>query len=432
MAKKNVVMPQMGESITNGTITKWHKKTGDMIEIDEILLEISTDKVESEIPSPVEGRVEILHFKEGDTVDVGIVIAEIEEDPKAAHAESQPQEKKAPEEIKPKEVREEKTKEEPSLPRASAEKLPSSSSRRFYTPLVKAMAKKANLSLEELRHIKGSGAGGRVNKNDLLSYLDTAQTQKTSAQLSPAATVAPSQERGERVEIIPMDNMRKAIARNMMESKLTSPHVNSVEEVDITSLVKFREAFKKEFASQEGFSITYTHFIMYAVIQALKEFPLVNASIEGDHIVVKKNINLGFAVAVPQNGLLVPVIQNADNFNITGLARTAYQLSEKARAKKLSMEELQGGTFTLSNVGSFGTLFATPIILQPQVGIMAAGVIKKRPVVIESEHGESIGIRSLMYLTHTYDHRLVDGEMGGRFLAAVRKNLEEMSPSALF
>ena len=425
MTRHNVVMPQMGESITNGTITKWHKKPGDIIEIDEILLEISTDKVESEIPSPVKGRMEVLHFKEGDTVDVGIIIAEIEENlqaqaPKPQAPTTQVEDRTAtPTPATP----------TPAAPTPASPKQRPTRNTRFHTPLVKAMAKKEGIPLEDLHHIQGSGAGGRVNKNDFLSYLTS---QKAPAQGTPKPLAQALATSEERVEIIPMDNLRKTIARNMVESKLTSPHVNSVEEVDMNSLVKFREAFKKEFAAQEGFPITYTHFIMYAIIQALKEFPLVNASIEGDQIIVKKAINLGFAVAIPQNGLMVPVIRDADGLNITGLARTTHDLSQKARAKKLSLKELQGGTFTFSNVGSFGTLFATPIILQPQVGIMAAGVIKKRPVVIQSEHGESIGIRSLMYLTHTYDHRLVDGELGGRFLATVRKNLEEMSPSALF
>ncbi len=234
---------------------------------------------------------------------------------------------------------------------------------------------------------------------------------------------------GERVEVIPMDNMRKAIAKNMVQSKLTSPHVNSIDEIDLTKLVKFREGFKKEFQKQEGFSLTYTHFILYALVQSLKEHPLVNASVDGDNIVVKKDINLGCAVAVPGNGLVVPNIRNADSLNITGIARKVNELAQKARNKKLTMDDLTGGTFTFTNVGSFGTLMATPVILQPQVGIFASGVIKKRAMVMDDD---MIAIRSMMYGTHTYDHRLVDGELGGKFLASVKHHLENMDHNSLF
>ena len=426
MARTNIIMPQMGESITNGTITKWRKKTGDSIAIDEVLLDISTDKVESEIPSAFEGRVEVLHFNEGDTVDVGVIIAEIEEDVSipfsGGKAENEDSPSKAPAQKLP--PLQDKGPSSPPLPTEHIAK------RRFYTPLVRALAKEQKVPLEELAGLVGSGAGGRVNKKDFLQYAESRKSQKTVSTPPPLcpAPMGPGQ-----VEVIPMDAMRKTIARNMLESKMTSPHVHSVEEVDMTPLVKFREAFKKEFKAQEGFSLTYTHFIMYAIIQGLKEFPLVNASLERDNIIVKKEINLGCAVAVPGNGLMVPVIKGADGLNVTGLARTTHELAMKARAKKLSLDELQGGTFTFSNVGSFGTLFATPIILQPQVGIMAAGIIKKRPVVIQDEtQGDAIAIRSMMYLTHTYDHRIIDGELGGRFLAAVRENLETMEPSSLF
>ena len=307
---------------------------------------------------------------------------------------------------------------------------------RFYTPLVKKMAQKNNVSLSELASITGSGAGGRVNRADFEVYLvnrgdsggnktatPAAPVPTTSSSAPVAATVTGREER------VPMDNMRKAIARNMVQSKLTSPHVNSVSDVDLTHLVKFREGFKVEFKKQEGFNLTYTPFIMWAIIQALKEYPMVNASIDGDDIVMKKDINLGCAVAVPGNGLVVPVIKGADTLNMTGLCRQIDSLAHKARAKKLTMEELTGGTFTFTNVGSFGTLLATPVILQPQVGIYAAGVIQKRVVVMKDD---SIGVRSMMYGTHTYDHRLVDGELGGKFLESVHRNLRELDPSQLF
>ena len=255
------------------------------------------------------------------------------------------------------------------------------------------------------------------------------QSSQASQKTSSAPASQSSFDHGDRVEVIPMDNMRKAIAKNMVNSKQTSAHVNSVDEVDMTHLVKFREGFKEQFKAQEGFSITYTHFTLYAIMQALKEHPMVNSSLDGDNILMKKDINLGCAVAVPGNGLVVPVIKNADSLNLTGIARKVNELAAKARSKKLTMDELSGGTFTFTNNGSFGTLFATPVILQPQVGIMACGVIKKRAMIMDDD---SIAIRSMMYLTHTYDHRLIDGELGGKFLATVKSKLETMDPESLF
>ena len=418
MSQYEVVMPQMGESITNGTITKWHKSPGDKVELDEVLLEISTDKVESEIPSPVEGRVWKLFYNEGDTVDVGVRIAIIEEDLNKVFdgvvgEDEENEEPEAPQ-------------QEVKMPADSIEQFPPFPKRRFYTPLVKALAREQGVGLEELESIPGSGAGGRVNRADFEQYL-VQREKKTGHSVSKVASVAVPQ--GERVEIIPMDSMRKTIAKNMLASKLTSPHVNSLDEINMTHLVRFRESFKEEFKRQEGFSLTYTHFILYALVQALKKHPLVNASLMEDKIVLKKDIHLGCAVAVPGNGLVVPVIKNADGLNITGLARVVNVLASKAREKKLTLEELAGGTFTFTNVGSFGTLMATPVILQPQVGIFACGVIKKRPIVVE---GDALAVASMMYATHTYDHRLVDGELGGAFLASVKSILEAMEPESLF
>lgn len=415
MARVEVVMPQMGESITTGTITRWTKKPGDIIEIDEILLEISTDKVESEIPSPVKGRLEVLHYPEGETVDVGKLIAEIETDLSVAFSAgstSAPAKTEAKVEAPVKSAPVEST---------------SHGERKFYTPLVKAMAADHGISLSELENIHGSGSGGRVNKEDLEHYIASkkggAAAPKASA---PAAKPAPVS--NGRVEVTPMDNMRKAIAKNMVLSKTTSPHVNSISEVDLTNLVKFREGFKNEFKKQEGFNLTYSHFIMYAIIKALKEFPIVNASLDGDNIIVKKYINLGCAVAV-EKGLVVPNIKNADQLNITGLARATNELANKARINKLTMDDLSDGTFTFTNNGSFGTLIATPILLQPQVGIYCAGVIQKRVMVLADD---VLGIRSMMYGTHTYDHRLIDGAIGGNFLESIHRNLREMDPKALF
>lgn len=432
MAKVEVVMPQMGESITTGTITKWHKQPGDVIELDAILLEISTDKVESEIPSPIEGRIVELLYPEGTTVDVGKPIAIIEDDLDAkvdtASAPAAPKKEEKPSSVQTTApspeagVTEELSGAEPAYHETKEEGF------RFYTPLVKAMAKDAGIALSELKNIKGSGAGGRVNKSDLEKYIQSrgkggaASTSRTSE-----APSAPSYSHGDRVEIVPMDNMRKAIAKNMVLSKQTSPHVNSIDEIDMTYLVKSREKIKHDFKKREGINLTYSHFVLYAIVQALKEHPLLNASIDGDNIVIKKDINLGCAVATP-SGLLVPVIKNAGDLNLTGIAKQLDHLAQKAKAKKLTMDDLSGGTYTFTNNGSFGVLMATPVILQPQVGIFCTGVIKKRMMVMDDD---SIAIRQMMYATHTYDHRLVDGELGSKFLASVKYHLENMKPENL-
>ena len=437
MARIEVVMPQMGESITTGTITKWHKQPGDVIELDAILLEISTDKVESEIPSPIKGKIVELLFPEGTTVDVGRPIAIIEDDLSAAVTASAPKAstKSAgdgpaqPEKAQP-------TKAPVGTPAAApAAGHAEPQGRRFYTPLVKAMAAEAGVPLSELASLTGSGAGGRVNKEDLERYIASKKSGSVASALAtksaapaPSALPAGGTTVG-RTEVIPMDNMRKAIAKNMVLSKQTSPHVNSVDEIDMTNLVKFREKFKNEFKKREGFNLTYSHFILYALVQALKENPMVNGSVDGDNIVVKKDIHLGCAVAVPGNGLVVPVIKHAGDLNLTGIARQLDILAAKARNKKLTMDDLSGGTYTFTNNGSFGVLFATPVILQPQVGIFATGVIKKRVMVMEDD---SMAIRSMMYGTHTYDHRIIDGELGSKFLASVKHHLETMNPEALF
>lgn len=448
MARIEVVMPQMGESITTGTITKWHKQPGEVIELDSILLEISTDKVESEIPSPVEGKIVQLLYPEGTTVDVGKPIAIIEDDmnakvdtASAAAPKSVPKEQvtaPSPEGGMTAEnkgataaMRPDSTSSQPAPAHHDEEE-----GFRFYTPLVKAMAKDAGIPLSELKNVKGTGAAGRVNKSDLEQYIATRGKGGAAAASAPAARpntpapqgVAQTRAGGERVEIIAMDNMRKAIAKNMVLSKQTSPHVNSIDEIDMTNLVKAREKIKNDFKKREGINLTYSHFVLYAIVQALKEFPLVNSSVEGDNIVVKKDIHLGCAVAVPGNGLVVPVIKHAQDLNLTGLARQLDILANKARTKKLTMDDLSGGTYTFTNNGSFGTLIATPVILQPQVGIFCTGVIKKRVMVTEDD---AIAIRHMMYGTHTYDHRIIDGELGSKFLASVKHHLETMNPEAL-
>lgn len=429
MAKIEVVMPQMGESITTGTITKWHKQPGEVIELDAILLEISTDKVESEIPSPIQGKVVQLLYPEGATVDVGKPIAIIDDDVNAKVEAAPAAPAAAPEKAAAPAAAPEKT----AAPAAVVEE-EGEEGFRFYTPLVKAMAKDAGISLSELKNVKGTGAGGRVNKSDLEAYIATrgkgapAAAAKAAAPAPSAAPKGVPQTRGtERVEIVAMDNMRKTIARNMVMSKQTSPHVNSIDEIDMTNLVKAREKIKNEFKKREGINLTYSHFVLYAIVQALKEHPLINASIEGDNIVIKKDIHLGCAVATP-TGLVVPVIKNAQDLNLTGIARQLDILATKAKSKKLTMDDLSGGTYTFTNNGSFGTLIATPVILQPQIGIFCTGVIKKRVMVMEDD---AIAIRSMMYGTHTYDHRLIDGELGSKFLASVKYHLETMKPENL-
>jgi pyruvate dehydrogenase E2 component (dihydrolipoamide acetyltransferase) len=438
MAKIEVVMPQMGESITTGTITKWHKNAGDVIELDAILLEISTDKVESEIPSPVHGKIVELLYPEGATVDVGRAIAIIEDDLNAAVSASAPKAQAAAAPAKATAPAAEAGAQQTiGAPEAMSHHEVDEDGFRFYTPLVKAMAKEAGVALSELKNVKGSGAAGRVNKADLEAYIAgrgnkaPVQASASAPKAAPAASAAPSgtpQTRGsDRVEIVAMDNMRKAIAKNMVLSKQTSPHVNSIDEIDMTGLVKSREKIKNDFKKREGINLTYSHFVLYAIVQALKEHPLVNASIEGDNIVIKKDIHLGCAVATP-TGLVVPVIKNAGDLNLTGIARQLDILANKAKTKKLTMDDLSGGTYTFTNNGSFGTLIATPVILQPQVGIFCTGVIKKRVMVMEDD---AIAIRSMMYGTHTYDHRLIDGELGSKFLASVKHHLETMNPENL-
>ena len=434
-ARYEVVMPQMGESITTGTITKWHKKVGDKIAVDETLLEISTDKVESEIPSPYEGTILELLYKEGDTVDVQKLIAVIGEGAVAPHPSS------APAVAAPVLTQASVSAPAPKQAAPVAVEESHSADGRFYTPLVKAMAKEAGIPLSELANLKGTGAAGRVSKADFEAYVaggrkSAGVAAKAQTSSAPAAAKAPSAPApgpvfrpGERVEIVPMDNMRKAIARNMQASKLTSPHVNSIDEVDMTNLVKFREGFKKQFEKEEGFSLTYTHFILYAIVQALKEFPIVNASTDGENIIYKKDINLGCAVAVPGNGLVVPVIKGADNLNIRGIARALDVLVNKAKSKKLTLDDMSGGTYTFTNNGSFGILAATPVILQPQLAIFCVGTIQKRPVVTKDD---AIAIRQMMYATHTYDHRLIDGEVGSKFLRHVINTLQTMDPAGLF
>jgi len=410
-----VIMPQMGESVAEGTIIKWHKQPGDAIEKDEIMLEISTDKVDSEIPSSHEGKLAEITVEEGETVEVGTTIAYIETE-KDAEIESSGDGEDAKAEAA------EETKEaSPASENGEPIETKGRSGKDFYSPLVRSIAAKENVSQSELESIEGTGIGGRVRKQDLLAYLES-RGAKPSGQ--PAKRTEPIKYSGpmEGVDVVEMDNMRKSIARHMRSSLDTSAHVYSVSEVDMTRIVKYREEHKAEFRNNEGFKLTYTPFIADATVRALLDFPRVNASVDMDkgEILEKRFVNLGMAVAI-EDGLIVPVIKNADERSFLGLARETYRLANKARDEELNPDDVQGGTFTITNPGIFGNLYGLPIINQPQLGILGVGAIQKRPVVIN----DAIAIRSMMYLTLSYDHRVLDGAIGGQFLQRIVQYLEE-------
>lgn len=442
MAKVDMNMPQMGESIAEGTILKWLKKPGDKIERDETILEISTDKVDSEIPAPVSGVLAEILVEEGKTVNVGTPIARIETDASAAggngKAASAPA---APPASVPKEEPKPAAKPPASPPASASASAPGAAAPgavtahdgdRFYSPLVRAIAKEENVSAAELAAIPGTGASGRVTKSDLMAYLEQRQTPRPAAPVvapapapaTRAAAPAPAAvyDQG-RVEVVPMDNMRRRIAEHMVLSKQTSPHVYSVSTCDMTKIVHYRERVKNEFEKREGTKLTYTPFFIDAAVRALKDFPMINASIDGGNIVFKKFINIGIAVAL-ENGLIVPVIKSADALNMVGLARATNDIAYRARNKQLKPDEVQGGTFSITNMGSFGNLFGIPVINQPQVAILGIGAIKKTPVVV----GDGIAIRDIVYLSLSYDHRLIDGAYGGQFLQRVVEYLEAFEP----
>jgi 2-oxoglutarate dehydrogenase E2 component (dihydrolipoamide succinyltransferase) len=417
MATVEVVMPQMGESIAEGTIVKWYKKVGEKVNKDETLLEISTDKVDSEIPSPTAGVLKKILVGENETVEVHTVIAHIETDgdgavQQEATKEEAAEEKKAePDESTPAPEREAVSRKMTKKPEENQPK------DRFYSPLVLNIARKENVSMGELENVPGTGAGGRVTKKDILSYIEDKKAGRVTER--PAAAEPKIEVRRDGVEVIPMDTMRKKIAEHMVYSVKTSPHVSSVTEADMSRIYAFREKHKTAFEKKEGFKLTYTPFIVDAVIRAIKKYPLINASIDGDKILMKRYINIGVAVAL-ENGLIVPVIKNADEKNLTGLARAVDDLAVRARSKKLTPDDVQGGTFTITNPGIFGNLWGTPIINQPQLAIMGVGAIKKRAVVVD----DMIAIKPMVYISMSYDHRLIDGALGGMFLQTVVQNLE--------
>ena len=432
-------MPKMGESITEATILKWLKQSGDAIEVDEPILEIATDKVDSEVPSPVAGVMGEQLFSEGDVVEVGKVVATINNDGKVVAKASPAVEEKALEvEVLQGETKQEvpEVKNEPLIQdKIEVPKLvaPSSNgSGSFYSPLVLNIARKENVSMQVLETVPGSGNNGRVTKKDIIAFINNGNSGATATNTVAAITeTAKTEERtiapknyGANVEIVEMDRMRLLIADHMVKSKHTSPHVTSFVEADVTNMVLWRNKHKNEFLKREGEKLTFTPLFIEAVVKALKDFPMVNSSIDGKNIIVKKDLNIGMAAALPSGNLIVPVIKNADEKNLLGLAKQVNDLATRARANKLKPDDIDGGTFTLTNVGTFGNLMGTPIINQPQVAIMATGTIQKKPVVIESELGDSIGIRHMMFLSLSYDHRIVDGAMGGAFLRKTADYLE--------
>lgn len=481
MAIAELVMPKLGESIMEATILKWHKQVGDTVKQDETVLDIATDKVDSEVPSTAEGVITEILFNINDVVPIGTVIARIRTGQEASE-NGAPQEPAvpatAPVEEEPvteaaiapaaTEIAEAfyatpEVPEVPFTPAAAAEPAKAAVNR-FYSPLVLNIANSEGIALSELERIPGSGNEGRVTKKDILQYVADKKAGKLPAHLPvPAAeTVTPVAAAGQvnttpavafskapavvgsftpvssgklsdpamvvvsgATEIVEMDRMRKLIAKHMVNSKQTSPHVTSFAEADVTHMVLWRQKVKDEFERREGTKLTFTPMFIECIANVIKRFPLINCSLEGDNIILKKDINIGMATALPTGNLIVPVIKGADQLNIVGLSKAVNNMADAARNNKLKPEDTQGGTFTLTNVGTFGSLMGTPIISQPQVAIMAVGAIKKRPMVIESPEGDTIGIRHMMYLSMSYDHRIVDGSIGAKFLSEVALEFEK-------
>ena len=421
MGEIKLILPKMGESVAEATITSWLKKEGDKIALDEAVAEIATDKVDSEIPATHEGILKKQLFKVGDIVKVGQAFAIIEVDGSGEQATETAAE--VPKAVEP-------IKESVPHPVQKIESTPTlvSKSDKFYSPLVRSIAQKEGLSKETLDKIAGSGKEGRVTKDDLFAYLNNKNTSNTATAPAPIALVAAETQykvvsSGED-EIIEMDRMRKLIAEHMVKSKQIAPHVTSFVEIDVTSMVLWREKVKTEFEKKEGFKLTFTPLFIEAVAEAIKDFPMVNIQVDGTTIIKKKAINIGMATALPSGNLIVPVIKNADRLNIIGLSEQVGDFSKRARENKLKPDEIQGGTFTITNVGTFGNIMGTPIINQPQVAILSTGVIKKKPVVVETPMGDSIAIRHMMFLSLSYDHRVVDGMLGGSFLRKIGDYLE--------
>jgi 2-oxoglutarate dehydrogenase E2 component (dihydrolipoamide succinyltransferase) len=451
MALVDLVMPKMGESIMEATILKWHKKAGDSVQQDETVLEIATDKVDSEVPSTAAGTIAEILFKENDVVAIGTVIARIETTATAAPTAIETSLPAVP--THPVQTPVTNLSDIPYTPQpvaAAATAGGKTANNKFYSPLVLNIANSEGISMMELEQIQGTGNDGRVSKKDILQYIADKKTGKTPQQVVPnavttppmvapaentittpptaaptAASTAPVMAVSGNVEIIEMDRMRKLIAKHMVDSKHTSPHVTSFAEADVTNMVMWRERIKKQFEKENNAKLTFTPMFVECVLKVMKRYPWINASVDGDKIIVKKDFNIGMATALPSGNLIVPVIRGADMLNLVGLAKTVNSLAESARTNKLKPDDTANGTFTITNVGTFGSLMGTPIINQPQVAILAVGAIKKRPVVIETSEGDFIGIRHMMYLSLSYDHRIVDGSIGAAFLTEVAKEFEK-------
>lgn len=453
MAIVDLVMPKLGESIMEATILKWTKKVGEIVKVDETILEIATDKVDSEVPSNVEGILSEILFKENEVVTIGTVIGRIESSDETADTTMDDSEMEIMAELNdPIEpfVHEEHEIEAqvPFIPHHGSTNVSADNgNNKFYSPLVINIANSEGISMNEMQNITGTGNEGRLTKKDILQYVEGKREAKVEEPNNPTAEqfVAQKEEKpapktesskptqelkqsftspSNNVEIIEMDRMRKMIAKHMVNSKQTSPHVTSFSEADVTNMVLWRERVKTRFEKQEGVKLTYTPMFIACVTKVIKRYPYINCSVEGDRIILKKDINIGMATALPSGNLIVPVIKNADYLNLVGLAKSVNSLAESARTNRLKPDDTNAGTFTITNVGSFGSLTGTPIINQPEVAVLAVGVIKKRPMVIETAEGDAIGIRHMMYLSLSYDHRVVDGSIGASFLSEVAKEFE--------
>lgn len=419
MALVEMVMPKMGESVMEGTIIGWLKEVGDKIEQDESVLEVATDKVDTEVPASQGGVLKEILAKKGEVVQVGKPIAIIEtENGVEDIPASEPDKSFSVENEVDKDFAFEPVSKEAQKSNGVKHEYTNSSTR-FYSPLVLSIAKTENISQSELDNIPGSGKENRVTKKDILNYVsDKGTTTSISAGVKPATSLNGN------IEIVEMDRMRKMIAQRMVDSKRISPHVTSFVEADVSTIVQWRKKWKNQIMEREQVALTYTPIFIEAVIKSIKDYPMVNISVDGDKILVKKDINIGVAVALPNNNLIVPVIKNADRLNILGLTKQVNDLAKRARANKLTADDLADGTYTVSNVGSFGNVMGTPIILQPQAAILALGAVQKKPAVIETPQGDTLGIRHMMFLSHSYDHRVIDGALGGMFVRRVADYLE--------
>lgn len=419
-------MPKMGESITEATVLSWLKKPGDKIELEESVLEVATDKVDTEIPSTHAGILKDVLVQKGEIVQVGAPIAILTVE---ADATSESNAETSPDSTVKTPVPSRSTKEFATTRSNGKNHSPDfKSSSKFFSPLVKNIAKEEKISVAELETIEGSGAAGRITKKDILDYVEhrkLGETSEVSDRSLSAASSKSSVSIGGEDEIIEMDRMRKMIAERMVESKRIAPHVTSFVEADVTSIIYWRNKFKNDFQKRTGDALTYTPFFIEAVVNAIKDYPMINIQVDGDKIIKKKEINIGMAVALPSGNLIVPVIKNADQYSLAGLARVVNDVAKRARDNKLKPDELSGGTFTISNVGSFGNVMGTPIIVQPQVAIIALGAIQKKPSVMETPYGDVIAIRHKMFLSHSYDHRVVDGALGGSMVRRVADYLEK-------